>query len=62
MKIEELLKSLTDNGIEYVVNVGASMESTRSSLELASKYDFVYAAVGVHPSETGELTKVISIG
>lgn len=54
---EVLLKSLMDNGIEYVVNVGASMESTRSSLELASKYDFVYAAVGVHPSETGELTE-----
>lgn len=54
---EELFKELRDNGIEYVVNVGASMESTRNSIELASKHDFVYAAVGVHPSETGDLTE-----
>jgi len=54
---DELLKSLMDNGIDYVVNVGASMESTRSSIELASKYDFIYAAIGVHPSEIGGLTE-----
>ena len=53
----ELLKSLPGNGIEYVVNVGASMDSTRSSIELAAKYDFIYAAIGVHPSETGELSE-----
>ena len=54
---DELLKSLVGNGIEYVVNVGSSMESTRSSVALAGKYDFIYAAIGVHPSETGELTE-----
>jgi len=54
---EELLKSLVNNGIEYVVNVGSSMESTRSSVALAAKYNFIYAAIGVHPSETGELTE-----
>jgi len=53
---EELLKSLVNNGIEYVVNVGSSMESTRSSVALAAKYNFIYAAIGLHPSETGELT------
>ena len=54
---EELLRSLPNNGIEYVVNVGASMDSTRNSVEMASKYDFVYAAIGVHPSETGKLSE-----
>jgi len=54
---EELLKSLVNNGIEYVVNVGSSMESTKSSVALAGKYDFIYAAIGVHPSEIGELTE-----
>lgn len=53
----ELFKSLQDNGIEYVVNVGASMESTRNSVGLAENYDFIYAAVGVHPSETGNMTE-----
>ena len=32
----ELLKKLPESGIEYVINVGASMESTRSSVALAS--------------------------
>jgi len=54
---EEVIKSLVDSGIEYVVNVGASMESTKSSIELAARYDFIYAAVGVHPSETGGLSE-----
>ncbi len=54
---ETLLLSLAANGITEVVNVGASLESTRRSLELAQSYPFVYAAVGVHPSETTELTQ-----
>ncbi len=52
---EQLLMSLRGAGIGTVVNVGASMASTRTTLALAEKYPFVYAAVGVHPSETAEL-------
>lgn len=44
-------------GIGQIVNVGASIESTRTTLELADKYDFVYAAVGVHPSEIEDLNE-----
>ena len=52
---EELLSSLPEAGIKAVVNVGASLESTERSLGLAARYPFVYAAVGVHPSECGEM-------
>jgi TatD DNase family protein len=54
---DELLLSMKQNGIGYIVNVGASLESTRQSIELARKYPFVYAAAGVHPNETGELNE-----
>ncbi len=54
---DELLSGLRGRGVGRVVNVGASMDSSRAALELAEKYDFVYAALGVHPSETGELTE-----
>lgn len=54
---EELLLSLREKGIGTVVNVGASMETSRQALQLAEKYDFVYAALGVHPSEVAELTE-----
>lgn len=50
-----LLDSLQSNGIEAVVNIGASIQTTKNTLELMKKYPFVYGAVGVHPSETAEL-------
>ena len=52
---EEILSSLKANNISYVTNIGASMASSRMSLELAKKYNFIFAAIGVHPSETQEL-------
>ena len=50
-----LLKDMKNKGVEFIVNVGASMDSTKKALVLASEYSFIYAAVGIHPSETGEL-------
>lgn len=50
-----LLNSLAEQGIEAVVNIGASIQSTKNTLELMKKYPFVYGAVGVHPNEVGEL-------
>lgn len=52
---EELLSSMKNNGIETIVNVAASLSSIRTTMELVDKYDFIYGAVGVHPSETEEL-------
>lgn len=52
---EELLAGLEAAGIGTVVNIGASIASTKTSLELAERYPFIYAAAGVHPSETAEL-------
>lgn len=52
---ETLLTSLTNAGIGRVVNIGASLESTKRTLELMEQYPFIYGAVGVHPSESGEL-------
>ena len=51
----ELLNSMKEHGIGKIVNVGASIQSTKNTLELAEKYPFIYGAVGVHPSETAEL-------
>lgn len=46
----ELLEKLNkEKGIVGILNCGSSIEGARASLELANKYDFIYAAVGVHP-------------
>ncbi len=54
---DELLKSMKENGVGTIVNVGASLEGCRKALALAEKYSFVYAAVGIHPDETGSLNE-----
>lgn len=53
----ELLLQMREHGIGTVVNVGASMKSCKTTLALTEKYPFVYGALGVHPSECGELTE-----
>lgn len=52
---ESLLASMAENGVEYIINVGANLASTKATVALAEKYPFIYGAAGVHPSETGEL-------
>ncbi len=54
---EELLKSLPENGIEYVVNAGSSVQSIDQIIGLAESYPYLYCTVGIHPSETGELNE-----
>lgn len=52
---KELLLCMRENGIGTIVNVGASLESSQKTLALSEEYPFIYAALGVHPSETEEL-------
>ena len=52
---DELLSGMAVKNVEYIVNVGAHMASSERSVKLSEKYPFVYAAVGVHPDEVGEL-------
>lgn len=54
---DALLSSMRGHGIGYIVNVGASLQSTKAGIELAERYPFVYAAAGVHPSETAALNE-----
>lgn len=52
---DSLLQSMKENGVGTIVNVAADYESIDETYELSRKYDFIYATVGVHPSETAEL-------
>ncbi len=54
---DSLLASMPENGIGKIVNVGASIASCKTTIELMDKYPYVYGALGVHPSETAELTE-----
>lgn len=54
---ESLLESLEKNQITKIVNVGADISSSRATISLTKQYPFIYGAIGVHPSETKELTQ-----
>ena len=52
---EQLLAALPGQGIERVVNVSAGWKDMQDTLELAKRWPFIYAAVGIHPDHVGEL-------
>jgi TatD DNase family protein len=54
---DELLKSMSANGIGLIVNASASYDSLEKSIKLAHEYPFIYAAIGIHPDEVGSLTE-----
>ncbi len=54
---DQLLSTLPQEDIEYVVNVASSIESCKTTLQLSEKYDYIYAAMGVHPSDIDGLNE-----
>ncbi len=42
--------------IHRIVNIGSSLDACKRTIELMGKYDFIYGALGVHPTDSGELT------
>ena len=54
---EMLLAELPQRGISPVINAGSSIATTKTTLSLAQEYPFLYAAVGVHPSDVDDLNE-----
>ena len=51
---DELLTRLHGGSVRKIINIGCSEESSYDSVRLADKYDFIYAAVGIHPENAGK--------
>jgi len=49
---DEVIQKIKASGVGLVNNIGACIRTSRESIELSEKYDFIYATCGVHPSET----------
>ena len=47
----EVLASMPGQGVELILNPGCELESSHTAVALAEAFPFVYAAVGVHPSD-----------
>ncbi len=48
---DKLIADCQKEGVEYIINIGVDQKSSEQSIELAKKYDIVYATVGYHPQD-----------
>lgn len=54
---DELLNSMAAQGIGKIINIGATLKSTGTTVDLMQQYPFIYGAVGVHPEGVAEMTE-----
>ena len=50
----EVVERMKSSGISRMTNVGYDLPSSERSVKLAQDYDFIYAAIGVHPHNAEE--------
>ena len=54
---EALLVHLPQNGVAGVINCGTTLATSRTSIALAERFDYIYAAIGIHPEEAADATE-----
>lgn len=52
----EVIARARANGVSTIINIGFNKETIASTMALAEKYDFIYAAVGWHPQDAKDMT------
>ena len=57
---DEIIKKVFSEGITKIINAGASFETSKNAINLAEKYDFIYAAVGIHPQDIKNIDNELS--
>ena len=58
MGVDEFIDTLLQEKVSYIINIGASPESSRLVVEQAKKHEKMYSSVGIHPSDTRFLTDI----
>lgn len=53
--VDAVIKRAQDAGIQAMINVGTQNSSNKEAIELAEKYEGIYASVGVHPHHADKL-------
>lgn len=58
---DDLFQEMQQNGVCGIVTCGCDAASSKKALKMAEDYDFVYAAVGIHPGNIDSGTTVEQI-
>ena len=54
--VDQLIGALLSSEVSHIINVGTSPETSRLAIEQAKRYENMYTALGVHPSDAQYLT------
>ncbi|MBI3313501.1 MAG: TatD family hydrolase [Candidatus Omnitrophica bacterium] len=54
---EEVIKRAQNSGVDFFINVGTDVKSSRSSLKLSEQYPNVRATAGIHPHDAKDATE-----
>ena len=54
---EALLAAMPENSVEMILVPGCDVKSSRSALELAMRFPFIRAAVGIHPEDLAAMAE-----
>ena len=54
---EEILKEIYKSGVTKLVNAGYSLESSKSTIQIANSHDFIYSTVGISPNDIADYKK-----
>lgn len=49
--LDNVLNNAKKNKVEKIINIGCNLERSQKTLDLANKFENIWAAVGVHPSD-----------
>ncbi len=47
--LDGILDIVKNANVDKIVNVGYSIEGSKECIQLANKYDYIYATIGIHP-------------
>lgn len=52
---DKIIQKCRDNSIELIINVGVDKKTIKATINLAEKYEEIFAAVGYHPHDAKDL-------
>ncbi len=54
---EDVIKRARASGVEYMITIGSDMKGSLGAVELAGRYDSIFASIGIHPHDASSFNQ-----
>ena len=54
--MQDVINNMKKDGLDAIVNIGTTLEDSKQGVELAQKYENIYATVGIYPEYCVDVT------